>query len=159
VNIAQEMPSKDNRQALWLTAYVTSCALGGLLLYLSGRFGIMRVVSWSITPGLPVLAAILGCGFFVVIRGERISHAVLGCCLLCAPMFLDFVGLRTDIFVLIGVALTVVACSYIYLAVPASRVGRFGFWAIGAYIHSTFISNALYVGYGHMSFFGASYTR
>lgn len=74
-------------------------------------------------------------------------------------MFLDFVGLRTDTFVVIGVALTVVACSYIYLAVRASRVGRFGFWVVGAYIHSTFIFNALYVSYGHMSFFGAGYTR
>jgi len=74
-------------------------------------------------------------------------------------MFLDFAGLRTDAFVVIGVALTVIACAYIYLAGRASRVGRFGFWLIAAYIHSTFIFNALYVSYGHMTFFGASYTR
>ena len=126
-------------------------------MYLANAKEIFKVVSWSITPGLAVLAAIVLCGLFVVSRGENVGCVLLGCCLFCSTMFLDFVNLRTEAFVVIGVVLTAGACAYVYIAIRASSIGRLGFWAIGAYIHSTYIFNALYT-FGHMSFFGAGYT-
>lgn len=159
MNHEQQTSCNRKYKAISLAGFVASSSLMGLLVYVADYVGIIRVLSWSIGPGLSVLAAIGTCAVFVVTRGESIKRTLSVSALLCLPMFLDFIYLRTEVFVTIGIALTVAGCAYLYFTMRTSYIGRYGFWLISAYIQSTYIFNALYVGYGHMSFFGAGYTK
>jgi hypothetical protein len=156
--LERETSPQRRREALWLAGFVLSSSLAGLLLYVSAASGLFSTVNYSIAPGFQLLAAIVCCGVYAMAWGEGVGRALGACVLFCPPMLLDLVHLRIEVFVVVGTALTTMACSYVYAMLRASLGGRVGFWIVGAYIYSTYIYNALHAGYGHMSFFGAGYT-
>ena len=149
--------AEQRNAALRLFAFLASSYAGGLFLYELDAMEVLRLVSWSIRPGLTVLTCIILCSIYIVIRGVSIGRALITCFIFCVPMFVDFFGFGTQAFLVVGIGITTVACCYAYVAIRGSHGGHFGFWSISAYIYCTYIFNAHYA-YGHMSFFGSSYT-
>lgn len=151
--------TRHKHSARSLLVFLTTCSIASFLLYAADHSGLIQVLSWSIGAGVPTLIAILICMTIGLNRGESLRHTGLTTFLVCLPMFLDFTDLTLEVFVVTGVALTVIGCTYVHITIRTSSLARYGFWLISAYILSTYIFNALYVTYGHMSFFDSGYTR
>lgn len=151
--------ARHKQSAKSLLVFLTTCSIASFVLYAADRLGLIQVLSWSIGAGVPTLLAILVCAGIGLNRGESLRHTGLTAFLFCLPMFLDFCDLILEVFVVAGIALTVIGCAHVHITIRTSSLARYGFWLISAYILSTYIFNALYVTYGHMSFFDSGYTR